>query len=68
MAKRARRWQDLLGESFPAKGEGQFPIAAYSEYMPAPRIGRKPYGSWTLAALSEANQTAAARESSSLVC
>ncbi len=55
MAKRARRWQDLLGKSFPAKGEGQFPIAAYSEYMPAPRIGRKPYGSWTLAALSEAN-------------
>ena len=54
MAKRARQWSDLLGKSFPPKGEGQFPIAAYSEFMPAPRIGRKPYGTWVFAALSEA--------------
>ena len=55
MAKRARQWPDLLGKSFPARGEGQFPIAAYSEFMPAPHIGRKPYGTWALAALSQAN-------------
>jgi Peptidase family M28 len=55
MAKRARRWQDLLGKSFPAQGPGQFPIAAYSEFMPPPRIGKKPYGTWTFAALSEAD-------------
>ncbi len=61
MAKRARHWQDLLGKAFsakkvgPAMGDGHFPIAAYSEFMPAPRIGRKPYGTWTFAALSETN-------------
>ena len=26
------------------RGPGQFPIAAYSEFMPPPRLGRKPYG------------------------
>ena len=24
---------------------GRFPILAYSEFMPPPRVGRKPYGS-----------------------
>ncbi|HEV3261610.1 MAG TPA: hypothetical protein VG013_32470, partial [Gemmataceae bacterium] len=26
------------------RGEGQYPVAAYSEFMPPPRLGLKPYG------------------------
>jgi hypothetical protein len=37
-------WKQLLG-GFPwYSGEGQYPVAAYSEFMPPPRLGRKPYG------------------------
>ena len=53
MTKRAHQWPDLLGKNVPPTGAGSFPIAAYSEFMPAPRIGRKPYGTWVLAFLSE---------------
>ena len=40
----ASGWQILL-EGFPwFKGEGNFPLPAYSEFMPPPRLGRRPYG------------------------
>ncbi len=36
-------WQRLLA-GFPwFRGEGRFPIDAYSEFLPAPYLGRKPY-------------------------
>src|SRR5258708_32559881 len=36
-------WQRLLA-GFPwFRGEGRFPIDAYSEFLPPPRLGRKPY-------------------------
>ena len=32
-------------QAFPwFEGEGNYPIPAYSEFMPPPRVGRKPYG------------------------
>jgi hypothetical protein len=37
-------WHELL-QGYPwFAGEGGFPIAAYSEFMPPPRLGRRPYG------------------------
>jgi hypothetical protein len=39
-------WRQLYEDWSWMRGEGRFPIAAYSEYMPPPRIGRKPYGAW----------------------
>ncbi len=37
-------WPALL-EGFPwFSGKGNFPLPAYSEFMPPPRLGRKPYG------------------------
>jgi hypothetical protein len=36
-------WQRLLA-GFPwFQGEGRFPLDAYSEFLPPPRLGRKPY-------------------------
>ncbi len=37
-------WQKLLAGYPWFAGEGNYPIAAYSEYMPPPRVGRKAYG------------------------
>src|SRR2546422_5745277 len=42
MAKSA--WKQLLAGAPWFAGEGKFPIAAYSEFMPPPRFGIKPYG------------------------
>ena len=42
-----RGWQRLVaGTGFfqQGPGPGRYPIAAYSEFMPPPRLGRKPYG------------------------
>lgn len=39
-------WRQLFADWSWARGEGRFPIAAYSEFMPPPRIGQKPYGVW----------------------
>jgi hypothetical protein len=40
----AAGWKQLLS-GFPwFQGEGCYPIPAYSEFMPPPRLGRKPYG------------------------
>src|SRR5512139_2950187 len=37
-------WQKLI-EGYPwFVGEGRYPIPAYSEFMPAPRVGCSPYG------------------------
>src|SRR4051794_5812413 len=37
-------WMQLL-EGWPwFRGEGSYPIPAYSEFMPPPRLVRKPYG------------------------
>ena len=41
-------WKELYGDWSWARGEGHFPIPAYSEYMPPPRIGQKPYGNWDI--------------------
>jgi hypothetical protein len=39
-------WKQLL-DGFPwFHGAGAYPIAAYSEYMPPPLLGRKPYGTF----------------------
>jgi hypothetical protein len=37
-------WTELLAGAPWFQGPGQFPIAAYSEYLPPPRPGAKPYG------------------------
>src|ERR1700680_522871 len=37
-------WHRLFSDWSWARGDGCFPIAAYSEFMPPPRIGQKPYG------------------------
>ncbi len=37
-------WQKLLAGYPWFEGEGNYPITAYSEYMPPPRMGRKAYG------------------------
>src|SRR4051812_27101496 len=39
-----RGWKQLLSGKNPFRGAGKYPIAAYSEFMPPPRLGRKPYG------------------------
>ncbi len=38
-------WKRLLAPRSWFRGEGKYPIAAYSEFMPPPRLVRKPYGS-----------------------
>ncbi len=37
-------WKQLLAGQTWYRGPGRCPIAAYSEFMPPPRLGRKPYG------------------------
>ncbi|HJT30458.1 MAG TPA: M28 family peptidase [Pirellulales bacterium] len=39
-----RGWKQLLAGWPWFQGEGAYPIAAYSEFMPPPRLGRKAYG------------------------
>src|SRR5207244_6040707 len=40
----AQGWKQLLAGWPWFQGEGRYPIASYSEVMPPPRFGRKPYG------------------------
>ncbi len=40
----AQGWKQLLSGASRFQGEGHFPIAAYSEFVPPPRLGPKPYG------------------------
>lgn len=53
--KTGKTWRDLLPGNGRGRGKAAFPISAYSEFMPPPRIGRKPYGTWTFAHLSESD-------------
>jgi hypothetical protein len=49
----ATGWRVLM-EGFPwFAGEGSFPLPAYSEFMPAPRLGRKPCGDRELLPFSD---------------
>ena len=41
-------WPQLFADWSWIRGEGRFPITAYSEYMPPPRVGQKPYGPWEI--------------------
>jgi Peptidase family M28 len=41
-------WRSLIPVRSSFSGRGHFPIAAYSEFMPPPRIGAKPYGAFEL--------------------
>ena len=41
-------WRQLVEDASFLGGDRKFPIAAYSEFMPPPRIGIKPYGSFEL--------------------
>jgi len=36
-------WQQLIPAENPYRGAGRYPIDAYSEFMPPPRLGWKPY-------------------------
>jgi Peptidase family M28 len=49
----ASGWKQLLAGYPWFQGEGRYPIAAYSEFMPPPRLGRKPYGSFPLPTFDE---------------
>src|SRR5688572_26732512 len=60
-------WSALLDGPDPWRGDGRFPIAAYSELMPGPYVARKPYGwidptpiadehGWRVSAYEEAHQ------------
>ena len=42
-------WRALVKNWNWTRGEGHYPIAAYSEFMPAPWVGEKPYGTRELA-------------------
>ncbi len=37
-------WKRLVGDNRWFRGAGKYPITAYSEFMPPPRLGAKPYG------------------------
>src|SRR5436190_22204148 len=37
-------WKQLIPAHSPYHGAGHFPINAYSEFIPPPRLGWKPYG------------------------
>ncbi len=37
-------WKRLLADPTWCRGRGKYPIPAYSEFMPPPRVGLKPYG------------------------
>jgi hypothetical protein len=37
-------WHRLIPAENPFRGEGEYPLDAYSEFLPAPRVGWKPYG------------------------
>src|SRR5207302_8312450 len=39
-------WRRLVGSPTAFRGEGRFPIAAYSEFMPPPRLAVKPSGAF----------------------
>jgi hypothetical protein len=46
-------WKQLLEGACDFSGAGSYPIPAYSEYMPPPRLVRKPYGGEDLMLFSD---------------
>ena len=46
----AKGWTRLLADAEWCRGAGNFTLRAYSEFMPAPRLGIKPSGAPTVAA------------------
>jgi hypothetical protein len=48
-------WRALIEEWPWYRGGGKYPIVAYSEFMPPPRLGRKPYGNWDTFTFREAD-------------
>jgi hypothetical protein len=46
-------WKKLLAGAPWFRGEGRFPVAAYSEFMPPPRVGTKPYGTGATAPFAD---------------
>jgi hypothetical protein len=46
-------WRALLDGSPLTEADGFYPLAAYSEFMPAPRLGRTPLGALDLSLFSE---------------
>ena len=40
----AAGWQQLIPAADLFRGAGRYPIDAYSEFMPPPQLGWKPYG------------------------
>jgi hypothetical protein len=49
----ATGWKQLLAGWPWFRGEGRFPLPAYSEFMPPPYLVRKPYGGWDLCLLRD---------------
>ena len=43
---RTEGWPSLFDDPSWTRVRRRFPSAAYSEFMPPPRIGQKPYGTW----------------------
>ena len=43
----AKGWHKLIPPAAAFRGEGRYPIPAYSEFMPPPRVGWKAYGDGT---------------------
>src|SRR5262245_43415096 len=43
--KRGEGWHALIEDREYFRAPGRYPITAYSEFMPPPRLGIKPYGS-----------------------
>jgi hypothetical protein len=48
-------WKGLLADPPSFRGRGAYPIAAYSEFMPAPRVGPSPYGAENPSPFDEAD-------------
>ena len=48
-------WKQLLAGWPWFEGEGSYPIAAYSEFMPPPRLSRRPYGTIDRLAVDKAH-------------
>jgi hypothetical protein len=49
----AKGWKQLVSGPAWYQGEGKYPIVAYSEFMPPPRVGWKPYGKFKTLILSD---------------
>jgi len=52
---RTEGWPSLFDDPSWTRVRQRFPIAAYSEFMPPPRIGQKPYGTWARSPLIESD-------------